>query len=242
MFDYESERDTRLFFRTSYFDESRANGTPQQTNRTRLGQWSAGGDWSRARLGNFSVRAYGGKQVYDQNFSAVAPDRNSETLTRVQRVPSQFAGLSAQWTRSFASRHTLVAGIDAREVRGASDEIAFAGGRAASLVGAGGRERSGGVFVEEIAQLTTRLTLAGGVRFDRWRNYRAQNATRRALSIQTRRQTRRRLLIEPRRPSARRRLCSTSRVRISRSSPPSIAPFAGRRSTSCTGVSVSVMP
>lgn len=178
MLDYEGDRDARLFFRTSYFGEARANGTPLQTNRTHLRQWSAGGDWSRARLGNFSMRAYGGTQVYDQNFSAVAADRNSEALTRVQRVPSQFAGLSAQWTRSFASRHTLVAGFDAREVRGASDEIVFAGGRPVSLVGAGGRERSAGVFVEEIAQLTSRLTLAGGVRFDRWRNYRAQNATR----------------------------------------------------------------
>jgi outer membrane receptor protein involved in Fe transport len=178
MLDYESNREARFFFRTSYFGESRANGTPLQTNRTHLRQWSAGGDWSRASLGNFNVRAYGGTQVYDQIFSAVAADRNSETLTRVQRVPSQFAGLSAQWTRSFAARHTLVAGFDAREVRGASDELVFAQGRAASLVGAGGRERSTGVFVEEIAQLTSRLTLAGGVRFDRWRNYRAQNATR----------------------------------------------------------------
>jgi len=178
MFDYERDDDARFFFRTSYFGEARANGTPLQTNRTHLRQWSAGGDWSQSMLGDFNVRAYGGTQVYDQNFSAVAPDRNSETLTRVQRVPSQFAGLSAQWTRSFATRHTLVAGVDAREVRGASDEIVFVGGRAASLVGAGGRERSAGVFVEEIAQLTPRLTLAGGVRFDRWRNYRAQNATR----------------------------------------------------------------
>jgi outer membrane receptor protein involved in Fe transport len=63
-------------------------------------------------------------------------------------------------------------------VRGASNEIVFAQGRATSLVGAGGRERTAGVFAEEIAQLTPRLTLAGGVRFDRWRNYRAQNATR----------------------------------------------------------------
>ncbi|MDX6270966.1 MAG: iron complex outerrane recepter protein [Acidobacteriota bacterium] len=178
MLDYESRHDARLFFRASYFGESRANGTPQQTNRTHLRQWSAGGDWTRARLGSVNVRAYGGTQVYDQVFSAVAADRNSETLTRVQRVPSQFAGLSAQWTRSFAARHTLVAGLDAREVRGASDELVFAQGRAASLVGAGGRERSVGVFVEEIAQLTSRLTLAGGLRFDRWRNYRAQNASR----------------------------------------------------------------
>ncbi|HYG10161.1 MAG TPA: TonB-dependent receptor, partial [Pyrinomonadaceae bacterium] len=169
--DYAVAEEARLFFRTSYFGESRANGTPLQTNRTHLRQWSAGGDWSHTRGGSASVRLYGGTQLFDQNFTAVAADRNTETLTRVQRAPSQVAGLTAQWSRAFAGRHTLVAGLDAREVRGASDELAYVQGRASSLVGAGGRERTAGVFIEEIAQVTPRLTLAGGARFDRWRNY-----------------------------------------------------------------------
>jgi outer membrane receptor protein involved in Fe transport len=176
--DYAATEDARLFFRTSYFGEARANGTPLQTNRTHLRQWSAGGDWSHARLGRMGARVYGGTQLFDQNFTAVAANRNTETLTRVQRAPSQFTGLAMQWSRAFAGRHTVVAGVDAREVRGASDEVAYVQGRASSLVGAGGRERTAGVFVEEIAQVTPRLTLAGGLRFDRWRNYRAQSATR----------------------------------------------------------------
>ncbi|HEY0083513.1 MAG TPA: TonB-dependent receptor plug domain-containing protein, partial [Pyrinomonadaceae bacterium] len=137
--DYAVSEDARLFFRAAYFGESRANGTPLQTNRTHLRQWSAGGDWSHARLGQVQARLYGGAQLYDQNFTAVAADRNTETLTRVQRVPSQFNGLTTQWSRAFAGRHTLVAGLDAREVRGASDELVYVQGRASSLVGAGGR-------------------------------------------------------------------------------------------------------
>ncbi|MDQ3802585.1 MAG: TonB-dependent receptor, partial [Acidobacteriota bacterium] len=90
----------RLSARGHVFGESRANGTPLQTNYTRLRQLSAGGDFPTKRFGSFNVRAYGGAQVYDQTFSAVSADRNSEALTRVQRVPSQFAGLTLQWSRA----------------------------------------------------------------------------------------------------------------------------------------------
>jgi outer membrane receptor protein involved in Fe transport len=181
-FDFKLERELaktlRVFARAAYFGEARTNGTPLQTNRTHLRQWSAGGDWQSARLGNFVARAYGGTQVFDQNFSAVAADRNSETLTRVQRVPAQAAGLSLQWSRTFGTRQTLVAGFEGRAVRGASDEIVFTQSRASSLVGAGGRERTFGLFAEEIFRLTSRLTLTGGLRFDGWHNYRALSVSR----------------------------------------------------------------
>jgi outer membrane receptor protein involved in Fe transport len=168
----------RAFVRGNLFGESRANGTPLQTNRTHTRQISAGFDSSSPRLGALAARVYGGTQVFDQNFSAVGGDRNSETLTRAQRSPSQSLGASLQWSRSFASRHTIVAGLDAREVRGASDEIAYAQNRATALVGAGGRERDAGVFAEEIARVGEKLILAGGLRFDRWREYDAASTTR----------------------------------------------------------------
>ncbi|MGH9901579.1 MAG: TonB-dependent receptor, partial [Pyrinomonadaceae bacterium] len=167
----------RVFARFSYFGERRANGTPLQTNRTHVRQLTFGGDAENAWLGSVSVRAYGGTQVYDQIFTAVSANRERETLTRVQRVPSQFAGLSVQWSRAAGARHTLVAGLDAREVRGASDEIIFAGGRATSLVGAGGRERTVGLFVEDILNVTPRLQLTAGARLDRWREFKAHSTT-----------------------------------------------------------------
>ncbi|MFN2454466.1 MAG: TonB-dependent receptor [Pyrinomonadaceae bacterium] len=168
----------RVFVRGAVFGESRTNGTLLQTNRTHLRQLSAGGDWQAKNFGALNLRAYGGTEVFDQNFSAVASDRNSETLTRVQRVPSQFFGVTSQWSRSFGERHTVVAGFDGREVRGASDEIVLAQNRPSSLIGAGGRELTLGAFAEDIFRLTSRLIVTGGARFDRWRNYRAQLATR----------------------------------------------------------------
>ncbi|HYY42430.1 MAG TPA: TonB-dependent receptor plug domain-containing protein, partial [Pyrinomonadaceae bacterium] len=67
----------RLFVRAAFFGEARTNGTPLQTNRTHIRQLSAGGDWPTSRIGTLTLRLYGGTQVFDQNFSAVAADRNS---------------------------------------------------------------------------------------------------------------------------------------------------------------------
>ncbi|HEX8073132.1 MAG TPA: TonB-dependent receptor [Pyrinomonadaceae bacterium] len=168
----------RLFIRGALFGEARANGTPSQTNRTHARQLSAGGDFSSARAGALTLRAYGGAQLFDQNFSAVAADRMSETLTRVQRVPAQVFGAGAQWTRAFGARQTFVAGLDWREVRGASDETVYVAGRASSLVGAGGRERTAGFFAEDIVRLGARLFVTAGFRADAWRNYAAASTTR----------------------------------------------------------------
>lgn len=171
------EKSVRVFLRASYFGESRANGTPLQTNRTHLRQLSAGGDWQSERYGTLSLRAYGGTQVYDQNFSAIALDRNREQLTRVQRVPVQSFGFNAQWSRAIGAKHTLVAGLDAREVRGTSNEIVYVQNKPSSFVGAGGRERSAGVFAEDIIHITSRLFLTAGLRLDHWRNYAAESLT-----------------------------------------------------------------
>ncbi|HEV7859206.1 MAG TPA: TonB-dependent receptor [Pyrinomonadaceae bacterium] len=172
------KRDARVFLRGSYFGESRTNGTPLQINRTHLRQLSVGGDWQSKSTGAFAVRAYGGTQVFDQSFSAVAANRNSELLTRLQRVPAQVFGFTSQWSRVVGASHTLVAGFDARFVRGASDEVVYAQNRPTSFVGAGGRERTAGVFALDIIRVNSRLLLTGGARFDSWRNYAAQSVTR----------------------------------------------------------------
>jgi len=168
----------RVFLRGLLFGEARTNGAPLQTNRTHLRQLGAGVDWETNQAGAFTLRAYGGTQVFEQNFSAVSAGRDRETLTRGQRVPSQNFGLTSQWSHTFGARHTLVAGVEAREVRGASDEIVFVAGRPSSLVGAGGRERTIGAYLEDIIRVTPRLIVNAVARVDTWRNYAAQQTTR----------------------------------------------------------------
>jgi outer membrane receptor protein involved in Fe transport len=159
----------RLFLRPSYFVERRTNGTPLQANRTHIGEVDAGAEWSHPHYGVFSFRGYLSGQTYDQTFSAIAADRNSETLTRLQKVPAQAAGLIVQWTRPI-DQHTLVGGFEEREVRGASDEIAHDRGNPSSFVDAGGRQRSYGVFFRDTFQLRPNFSISVGTRIDLFKN------------------------------------------------------------------------
>jgi outer membrane receptor protein involved in Fe transport len=168
----------RVFVRGSIFDEARENGTPLQTNNAYIRQVAIGSDLQSVRAGYFSARAFALKEIYNQDFTAIAADRNSETFTRSQRVPAQQVGFVSQWSRAAGSRQTLVAGVDAREVRGASDELVFVAGRVTSTIGAGGRERTLGVFGQDIVRITPRWILTLAVRGDRWRNYDAFSASR----------------------------------------------------------------
>ena len=165
-----------ISFRHNYFGESRTNGTPGQINRTHSRQFVLGGGSQKSAEGilAFEGRIYGGTQVYDQTFTAVAFDRTSESLTRLQRSPSQHFGISGSMNLNYR-RHAITAGIEGREVRGASDEIGYFGGRATSLLGAGGRERSTGVFVRDVFRIGEKFVFGAGVRYDRWRNFRAHS-------------------------------------------------------------------
>ena len=177
-----------LFFKTSYFGESRTNGTPLQTNRTHLREFVFGGDSqitkSKFQIQNVNLnwRIFGGTQVYDQTFSSVSANRNSENLVRLQRVPAQNIGFSGQVSGVFLQNQTFVAGVEAREVRGASDEIGYFNNRATSVSGAGGRERTFGFYVQDFARIGAKFVLAGSLRFDDWRNFHA-SSTMQTLAI-----------------------------------------------------------
>lgn len=168
----------RVFVRGSIFDESRENGTPLQTNNVYIRQVAIGSDLHSVRAGSFSARVFALTEIYNQDFTSISADRNSETFTRSQRVPAQQVGFVSQWSRAAGSRQTLVAGLDAREVRGASDELVFVAGRVTSTIGAGGRERTLGVFGQDIIRITPRWILTLAMRGDRWRNYDALSSSR----------------------------------------------------------------
>jgi outer membrane receptor protein involved in Fe transport len=149
------------FVRLGSFGESRRNGTPLQLNDTRITSLDGGNDWSWNEAGSFSVRVYGSSENFNQNFSAVAADRNSEVLTNRQRNPSQQLGFAFQWRRALGSHQSLSAGVEGRDVRGHSAE---------RFVDAGGRQRTFGLFATDSIRFKSWFFNLG-TRVDRWRNY-----------------------------------------------------------------------
>ena len=168
--------DDLLFARWSWYGESRLNGTPLQRNRSRVRQLVLGSDLRSAHLGALALRVFGGTQSLRQTFTAVAPDRDSERLTRSQIVPAQQIGYSILWAHTLGA-HTLVGGLDGRHVFGHSDETIFGPGGPVSNVDAGGRERSTGLFLHDTLHLGSRWQLSAGLRVDRWTHHDAFSLT-----------------------------------------------------------------
>ena len=167
----------RVFARGVYFTENRENGTPLQYNQTRFRQISAGADFAEEKFGAFQLRAFLETQVYDQTFSSVSADRNSETLSRIQRVPSQASGARAFWSRSF-SAHVPAASFEFRQVRGFSNETGFSAGRASSLNDAGGSQRTFSVSLQDVWRASADLSFSFGARYDGWENFDASSAAK----------------------------------------------------------------
>jgi outer membrane receptor protein involved in Fe transport len=155
-----------VFARLSSFGESRRNGTPVQLNDTRITSLDLGADWH-----DFSARLYGSSENFNQNFSAVAADRATESITNRQRNPSQQIGFAFQWRHNRGDHQTLSAGVEGRDVRGHSAETTFNNGRATAFVDAGGRQRSVGVFGADAVRFQTWF-FSFGARVDRWVNSR----------------------------------------------------------------------
>jgi outer membrane receptor protein involved in Fe transport len=113
------------------------------------------------------------RETFDALFSAVSPDRNSETLTRSQRVPAQSAGAQVLFRRTLNRRHLLLAGMDFTVVKGASDEIPFVGGAPVGRVRVDGRQNRGGFYVQDLFQAAERLEIVAGIRLDTWEDHSA---------------------------------------------------------------------
>jgi len=156
-----------FFVRGSGFGESGKNGTPLQKNDTTIPELDLGMDWGSADAGNFSVRVYGSHELYHQTFSAIAPDRNSEVLTNQQTNPSQQIGFVGTWSRLFAERHRVAAGLEAMDVRGHSAETNYA---ASANVDAGGRQHTFGFFAQDAWLIGHGWMLTFGARVDTWNN------------------------------------------------------------------------
>ena len=91
-----------------------------KTTTRRYQKWILARTGVRRRWGVFRCGLYGSRELYHQTFSSVASDRNSESLTDVQRNPSQQIGFVGTWSRLFAERHKMSAGFEAQDVRGHS--------------------------------------------------------------------------------------------------------------------------
>jgi len=168
----------RLFARGSGFNEARSNGTPYQTNGTRLWRYAMGGDWEGPRDGSLTLRLYGSAQHYRQTFSSISnlPNfgdpactyRCGEIPTRFALIPDNELGGSAHWSQPIGAGLLALAGADVRDVRVWDKEQTF--GSTAALTNLSVRQRDTGTY-GELLWTRKAWTVAGSARVDWFQNY-----------------------------------------------------------------------
>ena len=182
--DYNPTDRLNLFFRGGVFAEDRSNGKIGEVNDTNWKFGSGGVGLRFADGSSLDARVFFDRQKFHSTFFAVpaaTPPRSQLNLTLDQNVPTNAVGTMLQWNRAFQAgprTHVVSAGYDFRWIDGDSVERTFA--LATGLTPllnriSGGTQKIGGLFVQDMIELTGKLQITGSVRFDSWRNYDAHN-------------------------------------------------------------------
>jgi outer membrane receptor protein involved in Fe transport len=141
----------RVFLTGNLLNEDHANGTPLQTNATRLWRYLAGYDAPDTKLATGRVRLFASQEGYRQSFSSIATKRNSEFLTRLQRVHTQELGATADSTLHLKHLAAVV-GTDVRDIRGEDSETPISKGLSNGLQAVTARQRFLGAFGELLGE------------------------------------------------------------------------------------------
>jgi outer membrane receptor protein involved in Fe transport len=171
----------RLFVRGSGFNEARANGTPFQTNGTRLWRYATGGDWRGPHSSSLTMRLFGSSEHYRQTFSSVSnlaifgdPNcsyRCGEIPTRFSLTPDNELGAAVHWNQPLGAGLLVVAGADARDVRVWDRELTF--GSSAALTNLHDHQRDSAGHAE-LMWVRRSWTLIASGRVDWFQNYDGQ--------------------------------------------------------------------
>jgi outer membrane receptor protein involved in Fe transport len=166
----------RIFLRGNGFNEARSNGTPLQTNATRLWRYSTGLDWTAASGGSLVARLFGDDEHYRQSFSSIPANRDSETLTRFGLTPAQELGAAVHWSQPLGGTLLVVGGVDTHDVRATDYEISYKNNQPSGILDTSARQRQTGVYAEAL-WTPAKWTLSAGGRVDHFSNFDATQWT-----------------------------------------------------------------
>ncbi len=179
-----AERDQgplRLFVRGRGFNEARNNGTPYQTNGTRLWRYATGSDWQGPHNGSLTARFYGSTEHYRQTFSSITnvPEldepacsyRCGETPTRFSLTPNNELGAVAHWNQPLGAGLLVMVGADSHEVRVWDQEQTY--GATVGLTNLHDHQRDSGAYAEGML-VHKAWTLTASSRMDWFQNFDGQ--------------------------------------------------------------------
>jgi outer membrane receptor protein involved in Fe transport len=169
------------FLRGNVLNESRSNGTPDQTNATRLWRYAVGADTTHAKS-SLLLRLYGEREGYRQSFSSIAANRNSESLTRLQRSPLDALGFVSQATHAFAHNFTAALGLDLHDLRADDHETPVSNNAPSLTTNIASHQRAIGGYGDAVWQ-PHGWSISGSIRVDSFRTFNAQSTVTNSATI-----------------------------------------------------------
>ena len=156
---------------TRTFEETRHNGTPYQRNGSRSQFASLGLSGAFSPAFTWNANAYAQQGRLASTFSSINATRTAETPASDQfSVPAQASGAAWSGTWFHTSNTKTSFGLDARTVRGETQEnFTFTNGAYTRQRFAGGQQAFAGLFALNEHTLVQDLTLTLGARIDDWR-------------------------------------------------------------------------
>ncbi len=171
----------RLFVRSNGYNDARSNGTPDQTNGSRIWRYATGGDWQGPHSGTLVTRLYGSTEHFRQVFSNISNTptvanpacayRCGESPTRFSLSPENELGAVAHWSQPLGAGLLFIAGADTHDVRVWDRELTF--GSTAALTNLRDHQRDTGVYGEAM-WLRRGWTLTASARVDWFQNFDGQ--------------------------------------------------------------------
>ena len=172
------------FLRGSVLNEARSNGTPVQTNATRLWRYATGADWTASSGGSLVFRVFGDDENYRQSFSTIAANRDSEALNRIGYTPAQELGAATHWTQPIGAKLVVVGGADTHDVRATDFETNYKLNEPTGTLDTSARQRQTGVYAEGL-WTPAKWTIGVGGRIDHFSNFDANQWTSPPLKFST---------------------------------------------------------
>jgi outer membrane cobalamin receptor len=152
------------------FEETRHNGTPYQRNGARSHFAAVGLSGAVTPAFTWNASAYAQRGRFASTFSSINATRTAETPASDQfAVPSRANGAAWSSTWSHARDAKTSFGLDARTVRGETQEnFTFTNGAYTRQRFAGGQQSFAGLFALHEQPLARDFTLTLGARLDDW--------------------------------------------------------------------------
>ena len=153
------------------YGENQSQGSPLAVNSLSMQTLHASAEFGLGG-GRLELVGFGKHQNTTAFNTSIADDRASETPSSNQiAAPGKAAGGSVQWQKAVGGRHLVSGGTDVQWMSGnLLEDFSYSASarQFTRLRDEGGQQLFGGVFLQDLYQVTPRWRLTGALRFDGW--------------------------------------------------------------------------